>query len=179
MKGLTLVSAMCAGGTVLADDIVVTDGLWKVTYMESEKAFRINVLDEGGAARKCVVNHSASAAHYDNAGGTPREVTTASFATVEQSVAEVDDAFGAGRCYTFTFTGPDNGDEVAMRQRFYIYPGRDYLLTDLSLVGDAGIRSNYLAPVSVDGGSYVLFCGIINDSVPMRSLLVTECSNDI
>ena len=163
LKGLTLVSAMCAGGTVLADDIVVTDGLWKVTYMESEKAFRINVLDEGGAARKCVVNHSASAAHYDNAGGTPREVTTASFATVEQSVAEVDDAFGAGRCYTFTFTGPDNGDEVAMRQRFYIYPGRDYLLTDLSLVGDAGIRSNYLAPVSVDGGSYVLFASSDNN----------------
>ena len=107
LKGLTLVSAMCTGGTVLADDIVVTDGLWKVTYMESEKAFRINVLDEGGAARKCVVNHSASAAHYDNAEGTPREVTTASFATVEQSVAEVDDAFGTGRCYTFTFTGPD------------------------------------------------------------------------
>ena len=71
LKGLTLVSAMCAGGTVLADDIVVTDGLWKVTYMESEKAFRINVLDEGGAARKCVVNHSASAAHYDNAEGRP------------------------------------------------------------------------------------------------------------
>ena len=40
LKGLTLVSAMCVGGTVLADDIVVTDGLWKVTYMESEKAFR-------------------------------------------------------------------------------------------------------------------------------------------
>ena len=44
LKGLTLVSAMCAGGTVLADDIVVTDGLWKVTYMESEKAFRQKLL---------------------------------------------------------------------------------------------------------------------------------------
>ena len=31
-----------------ADDIVVADGMWKITYMESEKAFRINVLNEGG-----------------------------------------------------------------------------------------------------------------------------------
>lgn len=31
-----------------ADDIVVANGMWKITYMESEKAFRINVLNEGG-----------------------------------------------------------------------------------------------------------------------------------
>lgn len=161
-KGLCLVSVMWAAGMVQADDIVVTDGLWKVTYMESEKAFRIDVLDEGGAVRKCVVDHSASAAHYDNAGGTAREVTTASFATAGQSVADVDDAFGAGKCYTFTFTDPDNGDEVTMRQRFYIYPGLDYMLTDLALIGDAAIRSNYLAPVSV-GGSYVLFASNDNN----------------
>ena len=155
-KGLCLVSVMCMAGTGWADDIVVTDGLWKVTYVESGKAFRINVLDEGGATRKCVVNFSASAAHYDNAEGTAREVTTASFAKVAQTVADVNDEFGAGKCYTFTFTAPDNGDEVTMRQRFYIYPGLDYMLTDLALIGDAAIRSNYLAPISVDG-SYVLF----------------------
>ncbi len=140
-----------------ADDIVVTDGMWKVTYMESEKAFRVNVLDEKGDVRKCVVNHSASAARYDNAEGEEREVTTASFAEVScDGGVAADDEFGTGKRYTFTFSLPGNGDGVTMRQRFYIYPGRDYMLTDLSLEGDAAIRSNYLAPVSV-GAAYTLY----------------------
>ena len=95
---------------VQADDIVVTDGMWKVTYMEGEKAFRINALNEEGAARKCVVNHSASAARYDNTEGEAREVTTASFAEVSYDEAAVDDEFGTGKCYTFTFSLPENGD---------------------------------------------------------------------
>ena len=43
-----------------------------------------------------------------------------------------------------------------MKQRFYIYSGQDYMLTDLSLEGDAAIRSNYLAPISV-GTAYTLY----------------------
>ena len=155
-KKMFILSLWTVPMAVQADDIVVTDGMWKVTYMEGEKAFRINALNEEGAARKCVVNHSASAARYDNTEGEAREVTTASFAEVSYDEAAVDDEFGTGKCYTFTFSLPENGDGVTMKQRFYIYPGQDYMLTDLSLEGDAAIRSNYLAPISV-GTVYTLY----------------------
>ena len=156
IKKMFLLSLWTVPVVSQADDIVVADGMWKITYMESEKAFRINVLNEGGAARKCVVNHSVSVARYDNAEGVAREVTTTSFADVARAEEAVDNEFGAGKCYTFTFSRPDNGDEVTMKQRFYIYPGLDYMLTDLSVEGDAAIRSNYLAPVSVDA-NYTLY----------------------
>ena len=155
-KKMFILSLWTVPMAVQADDIVVTDGMWKVTYMEGEKAFRINALNEEGAARKCVVNHSASAARYDNTEGEAREVTTASFAEVSYDEAAVDDEFGTGKCYTFTFSLPENGDGVTMKQRFYIYSGQDYMLTDLSLEGDAAIRSNYLAPISV-GTAYTLY----------------------
>ena len=69
IKKMFLLSLWTVPVVSQADDIVVADGMWKITYMESEKAFRINVLNEGGAARKCVVNHSVSVARYDNAEG--------------------------------------------------------------------------------------------------------------
>ena len=122
IKKMFLLSLWTVPVVSQADDIVVADGMWKITYMESEKAFRINVLNEGGAARKCVVNHSVSVARYDNAEGVAREVTTTSFADVARAEEAVDNEFGAGKCYTFTFSRPDNGDEVTMKQRFYIYP---------------------------------------------------------
>ena len=36
-----------------------------------------------------------------------------------------------------------------LTQEFYVYEGRDYVLTDVVLKGDASLRSNYLAPVAV------------------------------
>ena len=116
IKKMFLLSLWTVPVVSQADDIVVADGMWKITYMESEKAFRINVLNEGGAARKCVVNHSVSVARYDNAEGVAREVTTASFADVARAEEAVDNEFGAGKCYTFTFSRPDNGDEVAINK---------------------------------------------------------------
>lgn len=150
--------SLCTAFRSYAGDIVVTAGRWKVSYIEADKAFRVNVLHADGTARKCLFNRSASEAAYDNAGGTARSVTTASFAKVELTQDGVDDEFGAGICYTFAFSQPDNGDDVRMEQRFYVYEGRDYMITSLTLRGDASIRSNYLAPVSVNR-DYTLFTG--------------------
>ena len=41
------------------------------------------------------------------------------------------------------------GDAVTLTQSFYVYDGKDYVLTDLALEGAASLRSNYLAPVAV------------------------------
>lgn len=156
---LSLSVLMGAGGCFTqghAEDIVIVDGLWKISYIENDHAFRVNVLNENGSARKCLFTRSASEAVYDNVAGESRTVTPASFADIRQTEEQVNDEFGAGTCYTFTFTRPENGDDVQMVQRFCVYEENDFLITDLSIEGDEAIRSNYLAPVSVSQ-MYVLF----------------------
>ena len=32
-----------------AEDIVIVDGLWKISYIENDHAFRVNVLNEDGS----------------------------------------------------------------------------------------------------------------------------------
>ena len=135
---------------------MIVDGLWKISYIENDHAFRVNVLNEDGSARKCLFTRSASEVAYDNLAGESRTVTPASFADIKQTEEQVSDEFGAGTSYTFTFTRPDNGDDVQMVQRFCVYEENDFLITDLSIEGDEAIRSNYLAPVSVSQ-MYVLF----------------------
>ena len=156
---LSLSVLMGAGGCFTqgyAEDIVIVDGLWKISYIENDHAFRVNILNEDGSARKCLFTRSASEAVYDNVAGESRTVTPASFADIKQTEEQVNDEFGTGISYTFTFTRPDNGDDVQMVQRFCVYEENDFLITDLSIEGDEAIRSNYLAPVSVSQ-MYVLF----------------------
>ena len=152
MKKTLLTLALLAGawgGQMHADDVVIVDGRWKITYVEADKAFRLNVLNDDGTSRKCLFTRSASQVAYDNADGQSRTVTSASFAEMSRTESPVSNEFGDGTCYTFTFSQPDNGDDVRMTQRFYLYDGKDYLVTDLSIAGSDTLRSNYLAPVSV------------------------------
>lgn len=94
--------------------------------------------------------------NYDNEAGEARSVNTASFEAYTMEDKAVNDDLGTGRCFTFTFTRPDNGDDIIMTQRFYFYDGRDYLITDLSITGSEKIRSNYLAPVSTGSSYFIL-----------------------
>ena len=69
---LSLSVLMGAGGCFTqghAEDIVIVDGLWKISYIENDHAFRVNALNEDGSARKCLFTRSASEAVYDNGGG--------------------------------------------------------------------------------------------------------------
>ena len=68
-----------------AEDIVIVDGLWKISYIENDHAFRVNVLNEDGSARKCLFTRSASEVAYDNLAGESRTVTPASFADIKQT----------------------------------------------------------------------------------------------
>ena len=58
---------------------------------------------------------------------------------------KVDDNFGKGTCHIFRFS--DTSASAALVQKIYTYDKRPYILTEVELTGDAGISSNYLAPV--------------------------------
>ena len=90
---LSLSVLMGAGGYFTqgyAEDIVIVDGLWKISYIENDHAFRVNVLNEDGSARKCLFTRSASEAVYDNVAGESRTVTPASFADIKQTEEKVN-----------------------------------------------------------------------------------------
>ena len=118
-----------------AEDIVIVDGLWKISYIENDHAFRVNVLNEDGSARKCLFHTFRFRGGLRQSGGRVAYCDACIFADIKQTEEQVSDEFGAGTSYTFTFTRPDNGDDVQMVQRFCVYEENDFLITDLSIEG--------------------------------------------
>ncbi len=126
------------------DVLTASKGKWTVTYDKGAKTFSFQ------KAGKVLIAGSNPTVTYDNAEGASRTVTSSDFANVELTQTRLSDTFGNGECFTFSFSGVGNGDAVTMQQHVYIYDSRaDYVLTDLNISGDASIKSNYLAPISV------------------------------
>lgn len=70
------------------------------------------------------------------------------------SEEEVDDVFGSGRKYTFTY--PAHDGKPSLQQSFYFYPDKSYFLTEASIVSEASTSSNYIAPVVTETTSSFL-----------------------
>ena len=130
-----------------ADDVAIVAGDLRITYVENGKQFNVEY-KEGKAWRPVFVG-SVPEASYDLDGKEGGVVSSASCALADYRTRKVADAFGRGTCHEFVFTSPANGDAVTLTQSFYVYDGKDYVLTDLALEGAASLRSNYLAPVAV------------------------------
>ena len=79
--------------------------------------------------------------------GENDELLSIDYPTVTQREETVNDAFGTGTKYVYTFSGrPGKPD---MEQTFYLYTAHNYLLTELSLVASTGIvRSHLLSPLT-------------------------------
>lgn len=81
----------------------------------------------------------------------------------------IADAFGKGVVYKAVYTA-DNLPKLT--QFFYVYPDKEYILTDFTLEDKTEVASNYMAPVNVDhmprvlaenGTSRALFIPFDND----------------
>lgn len=131
----------------MAEDVVIKAGDLRITYVENGKQF--NVEYNGGKAYRPVFMRSVPEATYDIHGKDGFRISSASCAEADYQKRTVNDAFGKGTCHAFVFSSPASGDDVTLTQEFYVYEGRDYVLTDVVLKGDASLRSNYLAPVAV------------------------------
>lgn len=66
----------------------------------------------------------------------------------------VDDAFGAGHKYTFTYAA--QGEKPSLQQSFYFYPDKNYFLTEAYIVSETTMSSNYIAPVVTETASSFL-----------------------
>ena len=60
---------------------------------------------------------------------------------------EIADGFGTGMCFTVTRSGENLPSVI---QRFFLYEGKDYFLTDVALSDEKGVETNYLRPISTE-----------------------------
>ena len=83
-------------------------------------------------------------------------VSTRDYAKHHVSTKKINDHFGEGYHYEVTYTG---NNLPVLVQSFYVYPTKDYVLTDFTLESTSEMASNYMAPVNVDRMPEVLNLG--------------------
>ncbi len=86
-----------------------------------------------------------------------------SYRTVSKE--DVEDGYGKGTLYTVTSYEP--GLPI-MRQRYWLYNGLEYIITNMEIESDKSISSNFLAPITAMG-SGIVNIGEIDDG---RTLFV-------
>jgi alpha-galactosidase len=76
-----------------------------------------------------------------------KEISTGDYPNRKFKTSQQNDLFGQGYAFTVTYSG---NDLPLLVQTFYVYPDKDYMLTDFSLESlSETITSNYMAPVNI------------------------------
>ena len=153
---LVILSIMSVCNAIKAEDILIENGDWKITYLEENKSFRINHKKEDGSYRPIFIN-SIPEATYELGESKGRKITSATCSTVEYREMKTMDEFGVGTAHTFFFSENDYKDGVTLIHRICTYPDKEYLITDLCLIHPDGVKSNYLAPVCTGYTTYTLY----------------------
>lgn len=129
-----IVGLSMATNLFAADTQVITSGDWKIVYKNDTKTCDFIHKDQTVLAGVFVQAKDKDQLVRSNEYGQP------SF-----SEEDIDDTFGAGHKYTFTY--PGNDGQPSLQQMFYFYPDKSYFLTEAYLVSEESTSSNYIAPV--------------------------------
>ncbi|MDP4238426.1 MAG: alpha-galactosidase [Bacteroidota bacterium] len=133
------------------------NGKWKLSYDDSKKGVvveqNLSVILNGLYASYKLVDKTITTKDYSKK-------------TIKQE--PFTDKFGKGSIYKIIYTGKGL---PALTQAFYIYPGKDYILTEFTLESKTEFSTNYMAPVNVDkmpeilkeGDNRALFIPFDND----------------
>ncbi|MDR0559645.1 MAG: alpha-galactosidase [Prevotellaceae bacterium] len=98
-----------------------------------------------------------------------RLISSGDYSSRKYAVSQVSDLHGSGKVFTVTC---QDDDLPTLRQSFFVYPEKDYILTEFTLEArDGEISVNYMAPVCIDslefvwntGNSRALFIPFDND----------------
>lgn len=122
--------------TGCADQTTLEAGEWRLEYDAQANGIDIKkgpklIYDNVYASYK-LSEHTVSTREYTN-----RSIST----------EKINDNFGTGYRYEVTYT---ENELPTLIQSFYLYPEKDYVLTDFTLENATEIASNYMAPVNVD-----------------------------
>ncbi|TCC97445.1 alpha-galactosidase [Pedobacter psychroterrae] len=96
-----------------------------------------------------------------------QSITSKDYDEVKPIVLAINDGFGDGKKYTIVLSKPGL---PSLEQVFYVYPGHEYFLTEVSLKG-TDLKSNYMSPlvsnevnISANGENRTLFVPFDNDT---------------
>ncbi len=110
---------------------------WKISYDSRNKGVDIE--------KKSAVLFENVYASYKLGGKT---ISTKDYAPPKVKTQKINDLFGKGSQTMITYT---QAGLPTLIQSFYVYPGKDYVLTEFLLESTAGdIAVNYMAPVHVN-----------------------------
>lgn len=136
---LSAVLLFC-GMAIYAQNLVVENGSWVVSCNESSKDLEIK---HKGLALFSKAYAKASYSLEKTA--TAIDVTSLQSSAVTLSEKAINDNFGNGKQYTFTYTLASN---ISLEQHFYFYDNLPYFLLEANVSSSAGIIfSNYVAPL--------------------------------
>ncbi|MDR1119371.1 MAG: alpha-galactosidase [Dysgonamonadaceae bacterium] len=112
----------------------IESGKWKLSYSSEQNGIAI----EKNSSVLC----SGLYASWNWEG---KEISTRDYSNRKWETNAWQDAFGKGFTWTVTYSGKDL---PVLVQTFYVYPEKDYLLTEFFVKHPSGeIASNYMAPV--------------------------------
>ncbi len=131
-----------------ADGLDINNGLWNIVFNSDTKTitYKYNgttIID--GA--------------YIQAGNKPTPaqlndaITSTEYTDVTLSSEAVDDGFGAGTKYTYTYKADGKND---LEQIIYIYAGHPYLLTQTAVVSASDVTYNYVSAIKTETASSFL-----------------------
>lgn len=138
-----LLSVMLCGCKVAQKNIKV--GEWNIFF--SEESGEINISKDSKAIAKGLY----ASYRLDN-----KDITTHNYTLHKVKTQKINDAFGNGYIYKVIHTG---NDLPQLTQSFYLYPDKEYVLTDFTLEHKNGVASNYMAPVNMDSVPSLLNSG--------------------
>lgn len=154
-------ASLSLSGSILVgctSDTKLSAGAWNLSY--DTEANGIDILKD-------------SKLIYDNVYASyklsDKTVSSSDYTNRKFTTEKIKDNFGEGFLYKVVYTSEGL---PTLTQSFYVYPDKDYVLTDFKLADGAGVSSNYMAPVNIDqmpavlaenGSNRALFVPFDND----------------
>lgn len=133
LSGICLLLFHIYGCASEAENLTV--GKWTINFNAEKK-----VLDIYQDSK--LIGNALYAAYQLNG----EEITTPAYSSYKITTRRINDAFGSGKVFTVTYTD-DRFPKLV--QSFYLYPDKDYFLTDFTLEDKNGVASNWMAPVHI------------------------------
>lgn len=117
-----------------AADPVIKGGKWTIAYNRDSKT--VDYMHDGQTILKGVFVKVKSKNEF---------LQSTDYDTVVFSKEKISDLFGKGEKHTITYSGLKGQPDI--QQVFYLYPKKDYFLTEAYLISATSTSSNYIAPV--------------------------------
>ena len=142
LRKLLAMAALVACPAMMSAQYDIKDGAWQIKFDENAKTltYTQNGVD--------LVRNAYVAVHNP----AETQLLSKNYPNVKLDKKAVNDEFGAGTKYTYTYSGLQGKDNI--EQSICIYPDKGYMLVDAVLVANGETtKTNYIAPIVSDNSS--------------------------